>query len=461
MAEKNKTISIGIPNLPFGLRASIFLVFPLAACYVAILPMANTIALRNLLLLLLLLSLIMPLLKLWHAFKCPWPVLLWGLYLCLFPLISDSSEVAVASLFGQWGRGLLAMLAGAGVATILCKENKGSIFYLGLASAIPILIHLALFSWKAWVTMSIPWGYWGRETHHADLGYAAGQSVILLSAAMVTGNRRLWAGVLIVACLMSTVFAHSRAGLVFCLIGGLLVFSAAYLAGASQRRMHFLAVLTAVMLAGAAVLVLAVKEDVRWRNMTSQLLAGLEGDAIQIQCEGTSSIESKIISQYGSGEQAQGVIAGVRNGDGARMVLLRAGFELVLKHPWGSDGSRHAFKKMLREECASPAISMAHTHNGWLDTLLALGWGGAALYMAVLGYFFLQGFLHLRSEQVVNAWAFVLVGLSAFWILRGFTDSVFRDHMLEMQVFLLSCASVALRLQTQSGKQSAATKLAP
>lgn len=454
MEKENKTSSLILWSSILVVRTSTFWIGLFAACYVAVLPMSNTIALRNATLVALLLSLAWQYRKsrLSSKLLLPLPILLWVTYLCLFPFISDSFAVATESLIGQWGRGLLAMLAGAGVATTMHKKNKNMTFYLGLVSTISILVFLVLFGWKAWVTSSIPWGYWGKETHHADLGYAAGQAVVLLAAAIAAGEKGLrpWAVALMLVCLLSTALAHSRAGLAFCLIGGLLVFGTVYLLDASQRRMHLLAGFVGLFLAGATVLAVAVKEDNRWQNMTSQLMAGFEGNAIQIQCEGTSSIESKIIAQYGSGEQSQRVIESVRYGDGVRMVLLRAGYSLVLKHPWGSDGSRQAFQKLLREECPNPAISMAHTHNGWLDTLLALGWGGAALYLFVLVYFFAIGYFYLRRVKEINEWALVLIALSAFWILRGFTDSVFRDHMFEMQGFVLAFAAAALKLQMRS-----------
>jgi len=430
---------------------STFWIGLLAACYLAILPMSNTIALRNVVLLALSLCLAWHFLKVRPPVKWAMPVVLWVAYICLFPLIADSTTIATENLLGQWGRGAWAMLIGAGVAAIFCSKNKGSAFYLGLVSAVPILVHLSLFIWKAWATSSIPWGYWGRETHHADLGYAAGQSVVLLVAAIVAGNRilRPWSVALVVACLLSTALAHSRAGLAFCLIGGALVVGSAYLARVTHRRGHLLAGLVGLLVVGGAFLTVAARQDVRWQNMASQLMAGFQGDAIQIQCEGISSVEAKIISQSGSREQAQPVIDSVRGGDGARVVLMRAGLALALKHPWGSDGSRHAFQQLLSQECAIPAISMAHAHNGWLDTMLALGWLGASLYFGVLLYFLKQGYSYLRRGRVLNEWAFVLVALSVFWILRGFTDSVFRDHMLEMQGFVLTYASVALNLQTR------------
>lgn len=457
MEEKSQSSSLVTNKLCIrssvsALQTATFWIGLFAAGYVAALPMSGTIAWRNVALLALCACLAWSILR--HRpsfFWPPVPVLLWAVYLFAFPFISDSPIIAVDSLLGQWGRGLLAMLAGAGVATVFCKKNKGSAFYLGLVSSVPILVHLCLFAWRAWETSSIPWGYWGRETHHADLGYAAGQAVVLLAAAMAAGNRvyRPWAAALIVACLLSTALAHSRAGLAFALVGGLLVVSGIYAARATHRRRHVLAGMVGLLIVGMAVFSIAVKEDVRWRNMTAQLMAGFLGDAIQIECEGTSSIESKIIAQYGSGEKAQSVISAVQGGDGARMVLLRAGMALAIKHPWGSDGSRQAYERLLKAECADPVILMAHTHNGWIDTMLALGWAGATLYLMVLGYFFAFGYAYLRRASQLNEWALVLVALSAFWILRGFTDSVFRDHMLEMQGFVLAYAAVNLRRQNQ------------
>jgi len=93
---------------------------------------------------------------------------------------------------------------------------------------------------------------------------------------------------------------------------------------------------------------------------------------------------------------------------------------------------------------------MAHTHNGWIDTMLAIGWLGAALYLGVLLAYLRQGWACLRSDGPVRSWGLVLVALSVFWIVRGGTDSVFRDHMLEMQGFMLAFAASAMRLYGRS-----------
>ena len=95
---------------------------------------------------------------------------------------------------------------------------------------------------------------------------------------------------------------------------------------------------------------------------------------------------------------------------------------------------------------------MSHTHNGWLDTALSLGWIGAVLYLAVLGYFLRMGIARLRQTAPLNEWVLVLIALSLYWILRGFTDSIFRDHMLEMQGFMLFYAAGALTNQSSESK---------
>lgn len=335
MEEKNQTISHGLTLAVITLRSSTFWIGLLAAIYLAVLPMSDTIALRNLALLLLLGCLAWQFTKIRRNIDWGLPLLLWAGYLVLFPLFATDQAIAWKSLGGQWSRGLLAMLAGAGAAAVLHKTRKGTALHLGLVSAVTIFVYLGLMGWKTLQTGSIPWGYWGRETHHADLGYAAGQSIVLMAAAWAAGNRRArpFALGVIVACLLSTALAHSRAGLAFGVVGGTLVFGAVFLSQASQKRRQMMWGLLTVMVIGAGIFAVAVKNDERWRNMASQITAGFQGDALQIQCEGTASVEPWIIFRYGPGEQAQRVINAVRDGDGSRVVLLRAGFELALKHP--------------------------------------------------------------------------------------------------------------------------------
>ncbi len=150
------------------------------------------------------------------------------------------------------------------------------------------------------------------------------------------GKSRLWAVALIVAALLSTAIERSRAGgLAFAVFGAGLVFVGAYLSQGIRKSNTVLAGFAVLLLAGAAVVAVALKDDPRWHNMTSKIAAGFLGEAIQIECEGTASIEADITAIYGNSEESQNLIRGVRDGDGVRMVVLRAGMEMALKHPWG------------------------------------------------------------------------------------------------------------------------------
>ena len=418
----------------------------LGTVYLAVLPMASTIALRNVALLGLLLVLAWQFRRIRAELGLGWMFWAWAVFLLLFPWISADVQTAWQSVSGQWGRSLLAMLAGAGLAALLSGGRWGSAFHLGLISAVPVLVHLAMVFWRSLETGAIAWGYWGRETHHADLGFAAGQAAVLLSAVIVTAGKRLRLGavVLLLAALLSTVLARSRAGLVFAVLGSLAVFFLAYFMQGRQQRRHALLLALVVVPVTLGLLFLAFKEDARWHGLTDKLLTGLQGNALQLACEGTASIEAGVRERFGDEAYAQQVLEAVRHGDGSRVVVLRAGLDLSLQHPLGLDGSREAFRKLLIVACPKPDTQLLHAHSGWVDTPLAIGWLGAGLYLLLLLSFARLGWAGLQVRPI-QAWALVLLALSVFWILRGLTDSVYRDHMLEMQGFVLAYGAAVVR----------------
>jgi O-antigen ligase len=411
----------------------------LAGLYLAVLPMSGTIALRNLVLALLLVFTFRGVLQSWRKLGLAWPVVLWGCYVLLFPLFAEDSASAWQSLASQWGRSLLALIAGAGVATVVADRMRGrapeALLLLALASAIPLLIHLCMLGAELGRTGAIPWGNWGRERHHADLGYAAGHAVILLTVLMIIGAQKLrWSALLLVVfSLLSLLLAGSRAGLLFGVLIIALGLTIPYAVGGWRKHRAMTAWVLVVLTLCSVLFAVAFKVDPRWERTVTQANSAWAGDAIQIECEGQDPMEVTHSSR-------------ALMGDGVRILLLRAGLDLALQHPWGLDGSKQAYQRRLRQVCATPAFLMEHTHNGWLDTALAIGWAGAALYLLLLLHFLRLGWMQRLRNGVLNPWALVLVFASLFWILRGMLDSVYRDHMLEMQGFLLAYAAMALRL---------------
>lgn len=427
----------------------------LALCglgYLAVLPISHTMALRNALLALLLAASLWTWLREKSSLRTgsltgfPWLILCWAAYLVVFPVFSIDPPTAWKSLLSTWGKGLMAMVAGATMAWWLARRQVGSILALSLAASTPILLYMAMFTWKAASTATIPWGYTGIEETHGVLSYAAGQAALLLAAAWISskGWHKNLIFSLLIATVLSMVLIRSRGGLAFSLLAVVLVFAAAFRQASPDRRQLIVRSLFILAVVGIAVVLLASQTDSRWRGLANRLSAGLMGNALQIHCEGTASIEKEIEKKFGNGEDAQRIRNSIIDGDGIRVIMVRNGITLLLDHPWGLDGSRSAFQKRLLAICSNPVGNMSHSHNGWVDTALALGVPGALLYLLVLVYFMRIGLKGSGFRSASNPWALVLIATPIFWTIRAMVDSSFRDHMLEMQGFLLAYAAMAL-----------------
>ncbi|MDP1655950.1 MAG: O-antigen ligase family protein [Hylemonella sp.] len=475
--------------------------------YLAILPMADTIALRNLFLLVLLLLLLvwgmgvgretlrgMKLLQ-W----LPLPLFLWGVFLLLFPLWAVEPDVALVNLKGQWGASILAWIVGLGAVLMLGRRGPG-VWALAGASAFLVGIHLLLtlmawvglfgplqgsaLSWSAiwqatmatvdprsgavWSWQSFPWGFRGFDPMHGNLGYTASQTIVLLIASFVLARQahklpRVWmAATGIILCFFSTVVANSRGAVLFSLLV-LLLAVVAYLlrvrAGHGERsqesfgtKSHARWVLPLMGILLVIVFTQSLQKDSRWRSMLDNVRVGfMITDPVNFQCNGLTPEDEAAIRLRFADKPSSYADKLIENliGDGGRIVLMRAGLQMVGEQPWGLDGSRQSYKKLMAARCShTPVFEFAHAHQGWIDTSLALGWGGVLLWALLMVYLLVTGWRALGREAGAP-WAWALFLLSAFWILRGFADSVYREHNLQMQALLLGYLWGRLKLETQ------------
>lgn len=475
--------------------------------YLAVLPMAETIALRNLLLFMLLLALLVWSVrggggkagKLGGLRTAPLPLWGWGLFLLLFPLWSAQPDVAWANLRGQWGESLLAWMVGLGAVFMLGSRGP-TLRQLACASGFLVVLHLVLtviawaglfgaapretLSWAEmgqaiyrtvvavdagkWHWAGFPWGFRGFDPMHGNLGYAASQTIALLSVVCFMAMRehdfaRFSAGVAAIgACLLSVLVAGSRGAVLYSLL--LLLFAGvvyivrlrdrdnhkAPIRG-STRRFVWLAVIVGLLV--GAILFHTMHKDARWRTMVDKVRAGfLIKEPVGFLCHGLSAEDGKqLLERMGIADAAYGeqVIRGL-DADGGRIVLMRVGLGMLLEQPLGLDGSRQSYKKLMAARCgAAPVYDFAHTHNGWIDTSLALGWGGLFLLLLLFVSLLIAGWRSLNS-QYQGMWAFALVLLCAFWVFRGFADAVYREHYLQMQALLLAYVYGRMRLEQEA-----------
>lgn len=471
--------------------------------YLAILPMAETIALRNLLLFVLLVTGVAWVVagrRYWGLYEAvPLPLLAWGGFMILFPIWAVQPEVALINLKGQWGLSIAAWFVGFTGVLLLGRDGLrlwdlvyASVFLVGVHLLLTLLAWIGLLGtlktsdmpWSeiggallatlggqtpgGWHTQPFPWGFRGFDPMHGNLGYTASQAIALLTASFFLvprdsargGTVKAAAGIAI--CFFSIVVANSRGAVLFSL-GILFLAGLAYLLrirqpaarrgrGPSMSSQVRLARWSVLGLCVALVIVLAQSfyKDSRWHSMFDKARAGfLLEDPVAFICEGLSpQARDRLRDRLGIQDEAYlaAVTSGL-DGDGGRVVLMRVGLQLLMQQPFGLDGSRHSYKKIMEERCGHrPVFEFAHAHQAWIDTSLALGWAGALLYAFALGYFALAGWQALRDEQQ-RPWAFALFLMSVFWILRGFADSVYREHYLQMQALLLACLYMRMRLE--------------
>jgi hypothetical protein len=123
---------------------------------------------------------------------------------------------------------------------------------------------------------------------------------------------------------------------------------------------------------------------------------------------------------------------------GGRILLMRVGVGLVIENPRGLDGARGSYKRLIEAKCGrEPVLTFAHLHQSWMDVALALGWVGAALFAWLLLTLAQTGWRFLGIDTVAP-WGSALFLLASFWFLRGFADSLYREHYLQMQAMLMA-----------------------
>jgi hypothetical protein len=67
---------------------------------------------------------------------------------------------------------------------------------------------------------------------------------------------------------------------------------------------------------------------------------------------------------------------------------------------------------------------------------MAIGWMGVILFALIFIQFFLTAIG--RSDNAGGSDIYMALGLlSVFWFVRGFFDSLYREHYLEMQALLM------------------------
>ena len=385
------------------------------------------------------------------------------LFIQLF-FFSTDLKSGLSGFKSEWMHFILFSLAGAGAGIIASKQKaERTLLYLGAAFTLPLFIHLSLSIAKGIEIGAVPWGYWGINEIHGDLGYTALQATVLLSAYFLivakTRSQKILSCILMLACIFSPLIAQSRGGFIFALAG--IVFTSTTYFLIAQKKSNFnikgLLVLIAAIICIGFIVKMGISADpARWGGTFSRALVGFQGDPNAVYCNGIDSLRNSLKANGVTlTPQIEAGIKSVEDGDGARVMAARSGLRVALENPMGINGSKQAYQIAITRFCGKPpAIFISHTHNAWIDTSLAIGIPGAILLLLVMLNYGWQGFGMMKQGNQINPFALALFSSACIWILRGVLDSTLRDQMLEMQAFIFALLlAAALNYQAKMSDQ--------
>lgn len=132
-----------------------------------------------------------------------------------------------------------------------------------------------------------------------------------------------------------------------------------------------------------------------------------------------------------------------------RVAWFKEGMRAVFENPMGIGFGRNAFGHVRFQKYGEGG--RGHSHSGIIDLAIGIGVPGVLLWVAFLVSLLYYSY---RSWFVSsNYYAFVLFFLVATFSFRMIVDSVIRDHMLQMFMFLIGLSAAGTALATGSGSK--------
>ena len=235
-------------------------------------------------------------------------------------------------------------------------------------------------------------------------------------------------GILLLA-LTGSLLAGARNGIIDILF---LFFSAVFLFAYDQRQrlgpLRTLATATAIIATLAAFVTISYRADPRWQSFTETAAIAWDIDHHSTWLD-TSRLPWPKLSD-GRDVEASAY---------TRIAFIHGGLRLIAEHPLGYGYGRNTFAHALQQQY--PEASLGHAHSGWID--LGVGGGVPALLLwgGLLANLMWRGWrVFFRGH---NAHGLLLFFLATSYAGRMALDSVNKDHMLQIFLFLIGILLVA------------------
>ena len=410
----------------------------LVAVLVIVWPLPHVIALRNTLLVSLLVWLVAERWsrKNWKFVESAffWPSLclaalvIW-LFIVAFWVDSEPAR-SLAGLKGEWLPPLVAFAVGALLVSALSRKGVSQQLVLRTvfgALMLLIVLQLALGIWYLLVEGGIPDFFGGITDHKANITYVSAIALSMLladatvrtSEAGILGLPRWLQFASFAAVIVTTYMSGTRNGIII-----VLLLTAIW---APIFLINVLRLSGRATLAGLLVLALCIavatwamfKIDKRWSRLivTVPVAFNFERDHrwLDVQKRG-----------YPLAADGKPVEATAYE----RISWALVAMKLIAEHPFGTSITKDAFRQIV--EVQYGPTRTGHAHNGYLDLGLEAGVPGLFLWLVFLIMLLRLGVVNLRGPTYASlALILYIVGFGT----RSALDAILRDHIMEQFMF--------------------------
>lgn len=377
------------------------------------------------------------LLSVWQANRSVFGLLaaftLWLVWQAVF--ISHQTLWALKELNGQWLNALLAL----GLGVLLACSSREKTLLSGAAITTALI---GVWVVQAMITVGQSVTHWWL---HGEL---------LRGLVPLTGGKLEMSfilNMLLAALTVDLLFRACHARRFLQLPWGLLIGAAAmglaslYLAGARNGAigLMFLAVSGSLLYSIHQARHQGVRRGVLGGAVLLALIMSLAVISYQTDKRWPAFIESTALGWDIDGQRAwldidHAPLPAMKNGVAVdasaytRVAFIHAGLRMIREFPLGVGYGRNAFSHALH--AAGVKAQVGHAHSGWIDLGIGGGLPAVLLWLLLMGSLMVTGGIrYFRDQNPHGLW---LLFLASGFIGRMVIDSVNRDHMLQMFLFL-------------------------
>ncbi len=414
------------------LNAALFLIWPLA----------HTIALRKLLLVLAAIAGIVLLIrsKERHAIlRQPWLILLglllaWVTFHAAF--LSQNGAEAWKEYLGQWISAFVALFAGIGVALASVKVSDKKFGWLLLTCALALPVFYLQVNLMKWIQLGyLPIGYMLPGEPNDVLAGTDLKTSLTFSLEMLVpfacvrlleywkragkfSLRSVWLLPLVLALAVAIVSLIKNFMLLLMLSVVLTLLVQGFRSGILNIRRLLLGIAGLVLMA-ALVVNSSGTTHKYWQRAVSDTRISFNIDQYQ---------NWKNFAKYGLPQNEFGET--LSETYYLRLAYAHAGLRDALETPWGYGVTRKAMESIERQK--DPEVSLANAHNGYLNLSCSVGLPALILFILAMAAVFRQ----LRLSQ--SKWAMPAIWMIGFYLLHWAVDAIERDHFFEMFLYVIS-----------------------